>query len=208
MSKIFANNIITYLKTSMIARPSAFVMFFRCPQSFRWKLLITPPRGTSIRREIRFCLATPHGYNTRFSSRHNQGGNITFSDGHSAHVKYSYIVADGTEVAARWIWSRAHRRTRYGSDRRHVGLPRKSRVNHRQLIFQRQLPVEPHMKYLGHYVIAFPCRLPRRSAVHRRAVARGGRHHGAARGSGKRPAPLPQTRPARCLGDPRAPAAD
>ena len=44
-------------------------------------------------------LATPQSYTTRFSSRHNQGGQITFSDGHAAYYKYNYVVSDGTAIA-------------------------------------------------------------------------------------------------------------
>ena len=61
------------------------------------KLPITPLQQTSIPRVTR-CSATPHCYTTRFSSRHNQGGNITFSDGHAAYYKYQYVVSDGTAV--------------------------------------------------------------------------------------------------------------
>jgi prepilin-type processing-associated H-X9-DG protein len=44
------------------------------------------PNGNSV------DLATPQCYTTRFSSRHNQGGQITFSDGHAAYYKYNYVV--------------------------------------------------------------------------------------------------------------------
>jgi len=72
------------LKTSMIARPSAFVMFTE------GRLLIgeTPYYGTS---ENATDLGTPQVYTTRFSSRHNSGGIIAFSDAHSAYYKYSYV---------------------------------------------------------------------------------------------------------------------
>jgi prepilin-type N-terminal cleavage/methylation domain-containing protein/prepilin-type processing-associated H-X9-DG protein len=87
------------LKSTMIARPSAFVYF----SDVRNRSAETPyfaqssdqyPNGNSI------VLATPHCYTTRFSSRHNAGGNITFGDGHTAHYKYPYVVADGSEKAA------------------------------------------------------------------------------------------------------------
>jgi prepilin-type processing-associated H-X9-DG protein len=78
----------------MVAHPSSFVLF----SDVRNRSAEAPyyaassdqyPDGNSI------VLATPHCYTTRFSSRHNQGGNITFSDGHAAYFKYNYVVADG-----------------------------------------------------------------------------------------------------------------
>jgi prepilin-type N-terminal cleavage/methylation domain-containing protein/prepilin-type processing-associated H-X9-DG protein len=101
-SKSLANenvsSYVTVLKVGMVVHPSAFVLF----SDVRNRSAETPysasagnqyPQGNSI------ILATPHGYTTRFSSRHNKGGNITFSDGHAAFFKYSYVVSDGTAVA-------------------------------------------------------------------------------------------------------------
>ena len=85
------------LKTSMVAHPSSFVLF----SDVRTRSTETPyyadagnqyPNGNSV------DLATPHCYTTRYSSRHNFGGNITFSDGHAAYYKYSYVVSDGTAI--------------------------------------------------------------------------------------------------------------
>ena len=59
-----------------------------------------PMRRINIPMAILIDLATPHCYTTRFSSRHNRGGNITFSDGHAAYFKYGYVVADGVKTAA------------------------------------------------------------------------------------------------------------
>jgi prepilin-type N-terminal cleavage/methylation domain-containing protein/prepilin-type processing-associated H-X9-DG protein len=82
-------------KTAMVKNPSAFVLF----ADERYRSAETPyyaepgnqfPTGNSV------DLATPQNYTTRFSSRHNLGGNITFSDGHTAYYKYSYVVSDGT----------------------------------------------------------------------------------------------------------------
>jgi len=84
--------------TSMVAHPSSFVMF----SDVRNRSAETPyyasggdvyPDGNSI------DLATPQSYATRFSSRHNQGGQITFSDGHAAYYKYNYVVSDGNAIA-------------------------------------------------------------------------------------------------------------
>jgi prepilin-type processing-associated H-X9-DG protein len=38
-------------------------------------------------------LGSPQCYTTRFSGRHNKGGNIIFCDGHAAWFKYEYVVA-------------------------------------------------------------------------------------------------------------------
>lgn len=85
-------------KTMMVAHPSAFVLF----SDTRNRSQETPyyadapnqyPGGNSI------ALGTPQSYTTRFSSRHNLGGQITFSDGHAAFYKYSYVVSDGTAVS-------------------------------------------------------------------------------------------------------------
>ena len=83
----------TILRMNMVAHPSSFVLF----SDVRTRSAETPfcPLGDANQ----FLLATPHCYTTRFSSRHNQGGLITFSDGHAAHYKYGYVVSDGTAVS-------------------------------------------------------------------------------------------------------------
>jgi prepilin-type N-terminal cleavage/methylation domain-containing protein/prepilin-type processing-associated H-X9-DG protein len=81
------------LKTSMVANPSSFVLF----SDVRNRSAETPYLGTSANQIV---LASPQCYTSRFSSRHNQGGNITFSDGHAAFFKYNYVVSDGTTVLA------------------------------------------------------------------------------------------------------------
>ncbi len=86
------NAVVTTLKTTMVAHPSAFVLF----SDVRNRSAETPYYGTAANQII---LASPHCYTTRFSSRHNKGGNITFSDGHAAYFKYNYIVSDGTAVS-------------------------------------------------------------------------------------------------------------
>jgi len=82
---------VSILKTTMVAHPSAFVLF----SDVRNRSAETPYCGAA---DNQLVLATPHGYTTRFSSRHNKGGNITFSDGHAAHYKYDYVVSDGTAI--------------------------------------------------------------------------------------------------------------
>lgn len=83
----------TILKANMVKRPSYFVLFSEVRNrsaEMPYLSVKTPGTGNWI------LLATPHGYTTRFSSRHNQGGQITFSDGHASYFKYKYVVADGS----------------------------------------------------------------------------------------------------------------
>jgi prepilin-type N-terminal cleavage/methylation domain-containing protein/prepilin-type processing-associated H-X9-DG protein len=82
---------VTILKTGMVAHPSAFVLF----SDVRNRSAESPYFGTP---DNKIVLATPHTFTTRFSSRHNLGGNITFSDGHASFYKYTYVVSDGTAI--------------------------------------------------------------------------------------------------------------
>ncbi len=85
-SKSLANEPSTaILKTTMVVHPSAFVLY----SDVRYRSDEKPFNGTSANQ---IDLATPHCYTTRFSARHNQGGDITFSDGHVAFFKYAYVV--------------------------------------------------------------------------------------------------------------------
>jgi prepilin-type N-terminal cleavage/methylation domain-containing protein/prepilin-type processing-associated H-X9-DG protein len=83
----------TVLRMQMVAHPSAFVLF----AEVRNRSAEQPfyPLGDPNQ----FLLATPQCYTTRFSSRHNQGSQITFGDGHAAYYKYPYVVSDGTAIA-------------------------------------------------------------------------------------------------------------
>jgi prepilin-type N-terminal cleavage/methylation domain-containing protein len=83
----------TRLRMSMVAHPSSFVLFSEVRN--RSAELPFYPMGDANQ----FLLATPHCYTTRFSSRHNQGGLITFSDGHASYYKYKYVVSDGTAIS-------------------------------------------------------------------------------------------------------------
>jgi len=87
------NNVNAILKTGMVAHPSNFVLF----SDVRTRSSEAPYFGNAANK---VDLATPHCYTTRFSSRHNGGGNITFSDGHSAYFKYTAVVADGVSNPA------------------------------------------------------------------------------------------------------------
>ncbi len=85
----------TILKASMIRHPSAMVMF----SDERVREDETPyaaPLSSSYAQVI----AAPHSYTTRFSSRHSNGGNITFSDGHASWYKYADVVVpmNGTTI--------------------------------------------------------------------------------------------------------------
>jgi prepilin-type N-terminal cleavage/methylation domain-containing protein/prepilin-type processing-associated H-X9-DG protein len=82
------NGSLTVLKAGMVAHPSAFVLF----SDVRNRSAESPYYGSAANQ---IKLATPQCYTTRFSSRHNRGGNITFGDGHAAYYKYDYVVADG-----------------------------------------------------------------------------------------------------------------
>jgi prepilin-type N-terminal cleavage/methylation domain-containing protein len=86
------NGFVERLKSSMVAHPSAFVLF----SDVRYRSVENPYYGTPVNRTI---LGTPHGYTTRFSSRHENGGIITFSDGHASFYKYDYVVSDGVKNA-------------------------------------------------------------------------------------------------------------
>ena len=85
-------------KSSMVAHPSAFVLFSdvrnRSMEQPYYPFNPSPSSGDN-----QVDLATPQSYASRFSSRHSQGGQITFSDGHAAFYKYSYVVSDGTAIA-------------------------------------------------------------------------------------------------------------
>jgi prepilin-type N-terminal cleavage/methylation domain-containing protein len=72
------------LKTSMVAHPAAFVLF----SDGRLQSCESPYYGSTVSSTD---LATPQVYTTRFSSRHEAGGDIVFSDGHAGHFKYSHV---------------------------------------------------------------------------------------------------------------------
>jgi prepilin-type N-terminal cleavage/methylation domain-containing protein/prepilin-type processing-associated H-X9-DG protein len=101
-SKSLANEQISdvnaILKVGRVVHPSNFVLFSDVRnRSAENPYFATPdnqyPQGNAI------DLATPHCYTTRFSSRHNRGGSITFSDGHASYFFYEDVVADGAKAA-------------------------------------------------------------------------------------------------------------
>jgi prepilin-type N-terminal cleavage/methylation domain-containing protein/prepilin-type processing-associated H-X9-DG protein len=89
---------IVNVKSTMVAHPSAYVLFSdtrnRSTESPFYPVAdLQAGTGNAV------VLGTPQSYTTRFSSRHNQGGQITFSDGHAAYFKYNYVVSDGTVIS-------------------------------------------------------------------------------------------------------------
>jgi prepilin-type N-terminal cleavage/methylation domain-containing protein/prepilin-type processing-associated H-X9-DG protein len=86
------------VKATMVVHPSAYVLFSdtrnRSTEQPYYPYDPANPSGDSNQVD----LGTPQSYTTRFSSRHDQGGNIAFSDGHAALFKYDYVVSDDTTV--------------------------------------------------------------------------------------------------------------
>ena len=74
------------LKMQNVKNPAAFVMF----SDNRVRSDETPYYGTDTSKAS--TLGSPQNYTSRFSSRHEAGGEIVFSDGHAAHFKYAYVV--------------------------------------------------------------------------------------------------------------------
>jgi prepilin-type N-terminal cleavage/methylation domain-containing protein/prepilin-type processing-associated H-X9-DG protein len=74
------------VKTAMVRNPSAFAMF----SDNRVRADETPYYGTDVTKAN--TLGSPQNYTSRFSSRHESGGNIAFSDGHASYFKYSHVV--------------------------------------------------------------------------------------------------------------------
>ena len=88
---------VPYAKMSAVAHPSAFALFSDTRnRSAESPYYATPGNSSPNSPPANWLdLATPQSYTTRFSARHNKGGCITFSDGHSAYFFYDDVVADG-----------------------------------------------------------------------------------------------------------------
>jgi prepilin-type N-terminal cleavage/methylation domain-containing protein/prepilin-type processing-associated H-X9-DG protein len=84
---------VIYLKTSMIAHPSDFVLF-----SEERTLINETPFYGSTAKETDIC--TPQSYTTRFSARHGGGASLTFSDGHAKWYQYDYVCLNTPAKAA------------------------------------------------------------------------------------------------------------
>jgi prepilin-type N-terminal cleavage/methylation domain-containing protein/prepilin-type processing-associated H-X9-DG protein len=93
-----ANPPIASVKAVMVAHPSAYVLFSDT-RNRSAEQPFYPYNSNPSPDDNQLVLGTPQSYTTRFSSRHNKGGQITFSDGHAAYYKYNYVVSDGTAVA-------------------------------------------------------------------------------------------------------------
>jgi prepilin-type N-terminal cleavage/methylation domain-containing protein/prepilin-type processing-associated H-X9-DG protein len=78
---------LTHVKLNMVRNPSAFVMF----SEGRTITSETPFYG-GIAKQTDIC--KPQVYTTAFSSRHTSGASISFSDGHAAWYKYSYVCSN------------------------------------------------------------------------------------------------------------------
>jgi len=83
----------TFLKTSMVHSPAAFVLF--CEG--RTLTTETPFYGDSTKATD---VCKPQVYTTAFTSRHNYGASITFGDGHAAWYKYAYVCSNEVSIAA------------------------------------------------------------------------------------------------------------
>lgn len=78
------------LRVTIIKHPSAFVMF----SDNRVNSADDPSWDTFSPAKQPPVYGSPQCYTTRFSMRHNNGGNIGFSDGHASYYKYDYVVVD------------------------------------------------------------------------------------------------------------------
>jgi prepilin-type N-terminal cleavage/methylation domain-containing protein/prepilin-type processing-associated H-X9-DG protein len=78
----YPNSPDTAFRATQIIHPSAFVVF----SEERVHASETPYFGSNPTD-----VSSTYNYTTRFSGRHNAGGNIVFSDGHAAYFKYNYV---------------------------------------------------------------------------------------------------------------------
>jgi prepilin-type N-terminal cleavage/methylation domain-containing protein len=85
-------NSLTYKATS-VKNPSAFVMFADNKVS-RTDCAIWDNSYTTD-PTVNVTLGSPQCYTSRFSLRHNQGGQMAFSDAHAAYFKHAYAVING-----------------------------------------------------------------------------------------------------------------
>jgi len=93
-----ANPPIVNVKSTMVIHPSAYVLFSDT-RNRSMEQPYYPNNPNPSAGDNQLVLGTPQSYTTRFSARHSQGGQITFSDGHAAYYKYGYVVSDGTAIA-------------------------------------------------------------------------------------------------------------
>jgi len=82
----------TYVKMGMVHNPSAFVMF----SDGRTLTTETPFYGGATKQTD---VCKPQVYTTAVSSRHNQGLNMSFADGHAFYYKYTYVCSNDLAAA-------------------------------------------------------------------------------------------------------------
>jgi prepilin-type N-terminal cleavage/methylation domain-containing protein/prepilin-type processing-associated H-X9-DG protein len=75
----------TNFTSVMVQNPSAFVFM----GDGRARTTDLPYYGDPTKE-----VGVEHCWAQQFSARHNVGGNLTFSDGHAAHFKYSYVCTN------------------------------------------------------------------------------------------------------------------
>ena len=76
----------TSFKSTQVRNPSAFVIL----ADNRARSTEMPYYGVPTKE-----VGVQHCWVKQFSGRHNLGGNMTFTDGHVAYFKYTYVCADG-----------------------------------------------------------------------------------------------------------------
>lgn len=82
----------TNFTLTMVRNPSAFVAY----SEVRTHSTENPFYGSDPTKN----LGSSHGNTSKFSSRHNAGGNINFADGHVAWFKYNYVCSNAVTKAA------------------------------------------------------------------------------------------------------------
>ncbi len=81
------------VKANWVQTPSKFVLF----DEVRTQTKETPFYG-SAQKQADIC--KPQAYTTALSSRHNQGSNLGFGDGHAIYYKYTYMCSNVISKAA------------------------------------------------------------------------------------------------------------
>ena len=84
------------VRTSKIKRPAACVLFSDNRVRGNDAPVWDKDRIAYQSSPFSVTLGSPQNYTSRFSLRHNNGGNLVFSDGHASHFKYDYVaINDG-----------------------------------------------------------------------------------------------------------------
>ena len=72
---------VPFLNQNMVTHPSSFVLYSDC------RVSLAELSYTTTETKV----GSPQCYTSRFSSRHSNGGVISFSDGHASYYKYEYV---------------------------------------------------------------------------------------------------------------------